>query len=82
LEVDPHSGESRLAGPKGKKPQDVDLGAEIARLRQAPQEREQAFLRSLEHEKDKSKRMTDRFEELLKKAKTDPSQPGPRDIDL
>lgn len=82
LEIEAGGASVRAVGVKGKPAAEVDLAAEVARLREAPKEREQAFQRSMDAERSRAKTLDDRFEQLLKKAKDGPVKPWNRDIDL
>jgi len=61
----------------------TDLKEAVKALKGEAAQREARFKEMMEAEKDKGKVLERKFQELLKKAKADPSTPPPpRDIDL
>jgi hypothetical protein len=60
----------------------LDLAAEVARLRGAGAEREQAFQRSMANERSREERNERKFDELLRRAKETAGEKPIKDIDL
>ena len=60
----------------------TDLKAAVEDLKGEAGRREARFKESMEAEKDKAKLLERKFKELLKKAKDEPIERAPRDIDL
>jgi predicted nuclease with TOPRIM domain len=83
LQIDP---ETRAvitfkASEKPRELADIDTGLE--RLRGEAARREEAFQKSVEHERMSQQILARKFDELFKKAKENPNEPPPkRDIDL
>lgn len=66
-----------------KKPVIEDLAAEVAKLKGAPDRREDAFQKSFAAHKSQGQVLNRKFDELLKQAKEDPEfGKKPRDIDF
>ena len=66
-----------------KKPVIEDLAAEVAKLKGAPERREDAFQKSFAAHKSQGQVLNRKFDELLKMAKEDPEfGKKPRDIDF
>src|SRR5579863_146615 len=66
-----------------KKPLIEDLAAEVAKLKGAPDRREEAFQKSFAAEKNQGQVLNRKFDELLKQAKENPDfGKKSRDIDL
>jgi hypothetical protein len=66
-----------------EKPRTVeDIASEVAKLKAAPQRREEAFQKSKEALKTHQDVLAKKFDELFKQAKENPDAPPPRrDID-
>jgi hypothetical protein len=63
-------------------PPTIDFAAEVARLRGAGAEREQAFQRSMENERTREERNDRKFDELLRRARETADGKPIKDIDL
>jgi hypothetical protein len=68
--------------PKAPSAPITDLAAEVRKLQSAGAERENAFQRSLEAERNRESTMDRKFDELLRRAKTSPAAKPLKDIDL
>jgi hypothetical protein len=83
LKIDPVT-RAVISHQAKEKPRSIeDLSAAAGRLKEEAARREQAFLKSVEHQKSHQQVLAKKFDELLKQAKADPDAPRPlRDIDL
>jgi len=81
--VDPETG-AVIAHMVPEKPRAIeDLAAEVARLKGAPERREEAFQKSVAAHKTHHEVLNKKFDELFRQAKENPDLPPPqRDIDL
>ncbi len=68
--------------PKAPAAPITDLAAEVRKLKSAGSERENAFQRSLEAERNRETTMDRKFDELLRRAKSSPASKPLKDIDL
>ncbi len=83
LQVDPqtHAVITFKAPEKPRELSDIETGLE--RLKGEAARREEAFQRSVEHERNQQQVLARKFDELFKKAKETADEPPPkRDIDL
>jgi hypothetical protein len=83
LKVDPETQAVVCHQVPEKPPAIEDLGEAIHKLKGEEQKRDQLFRKQFEAEKSHGKVLEKKFEELFKKAKSEPAgKPGIRDIDL
>ena len=83
LRVDPRTHAVITCKPAEKPRELADIEAGLERLKGEAARREEAFQKSVEHERVQQQVLARKFEELFKKAKETADEPPPkRDIDL
>ena len=83
LQVDPRT-RAVITFKAAERPRELaDIETGLERLKGEAARREEAFQKSVEHERNQQQVLARKFEELFKKAKETADQPPPkRDIDL
>ncbi len=83
LQVDPHT-RAVITFKAAEKPRELaDIETGLERLRGEAARREEAFQKSVQHERMQQQVLAKKFDELFKKAKETANEPPPkRDIDL
>lgn len=78
------AGSKTILSHKPAKPetQATDLLEEVERVKASEKSRDARFVKHLDAQRRQGAGIEQRFADLLEKAKTDPSVPGLRDIDL
>lgn len=83
MQVDPQT-RAVITFKAAEKPRELaDIETGLERLRGEPARREEAFQKSVQHERMQQQVLARKFDELFKKAKETANEPPPkRDIDL